>query len=115
MINMHAALELSGTNPHKRDTIAMCRIHVGLYFEDKAGKIIFFRADYSGCCGACHGRGRYFHKASSNSLTPKLFDGAAEEKPASGRLLSYSFQIKRISRAFQQSDFVPEFTSLALQ
>ena len=59
MVYFHAGLELAGHDTHKRDTVAVCLIHVCLDLEDKRGEIVVKRTDFS--CdrlsrqrGGCH-------------------------------------------------------------
>ena len=80
MNNFHAALKLSRTNPHKSDAVAVRRIHIGLDFKDKAGKVIFIRAQrFWLLSGRATGGGAISTKASSKFLDAEIVDGAAEE------------------------------------
>jgi len=98
------ALELSGTNPQKRNAITVRRIHIGLYLKANpeksisSGSLLWLLWDV-------HGRRCISHNASSNSFTPKFVDGAAEENRV-WLAFQIFFGFRGNYGAFQQSNFL---------
>ncbi len=79
MNNAHAALKLSRADPHKSNTVAVRRIHVGLDFKNKAGKIIFIGVNISCRCRAGERRRSDFHESVEKFLNAEIVNSAAEE------------------------------------
>ena len=79
MNNFHTALKFPGANPQKRDAVTVRRIHIGLYFEGKAGKIIFIGLTSLVVVGRMTGGGAISTKASRKFLDAEIIDGAAKE------------------------------------
>ena len=50
VVRLHAALEFARADAQKGDAVAVVFVHVGLYFEDKAGKLLAGRVNgFTGC------------------------------------------------------------------
>ncbi len=114
MDDLHAALKLSRADPQEGDAITMRRIHVGLDFKNKSGKILFLGFHGSGGRRSGGRRRRDLHERIEQFFDAEVVDGAAEENR---RLAGFQIflQFKRIGRAFQQRDFLAQFIRLAFQ
>ena len=59
VVVIFTALELTGANSHKGNSIAVGLIHIRLNFENKGGEIIIEGIDYIALCHSGKGRGSH--------------------------------------------------------
>ncbi len=114
MKHAHAPLELARADSHKRDAVAVRRIHVGLDFKNKSGKILFARINLPRGRGTGNGRRSDFHKGVEQFPDAEIIDGAAEKNRRLSRLQVFS-DFKGIGCAGEQGDFFAELRGLAVQ
>jgi len=114
MNHAHAPLELARTDSHKRNAVAVRRIHVGLDFKNKSGKIIFVRLNLPRGRGTGNRRRGDFHKGVEQFPDAEIIDGAAEKNRRLSRLQVFS-DFKGIGCAGEQGDFFAELRGLAVQ
>ena len=79
IVRRHVAPETAGNNPDEGDPVAMARVHVGLHFEDEAGKGRGGRRDRTAGRHATGRRGGELEKAIEEETHPEVVHRAAEE------------------------------------
>ncbi len=102
--DVHAAGKRAGTNAEKRQPVPMSRVHVRLYFENKAAEKPVCGFDFAIRCFSGTRRGRPFQKMLQKWRYAEVCQCRAEKdrrKPS----FFHSLEVKRIARAVQKLHF----------
>ncbi len=77
--DLHALGELAGTDAEKGNTVTVRRIHIGLNFENEAGKILLFRMDLAADRLARPWWRSHLDKTIKHFSNTEIINGAAEK------------------------------------